>query len=551
MKNPVALLYSPRTCRADAARSARYACHDDGEWLQGLHAGLEVAGLTALLRRFSWKHDLVSAEDTAALAGYRVYIVADAAELEVEARLFLQREVIDRPGRWLILTGRHPLAGEWGEVPAPQRAAGVLTLDGLPLLAAGFFHCRVETEGGRRRVKLDDGTPFDLAVRRGNVLWLPHQGCAFLGALAQMHLCGWEYSRDPFFADSLAGLLHETMRGVLQEALPLRLSVLGPEPALFLLRHDTDGSRDTTFADLEEAEGLPATFAVLAEENTRFWCERLRSSPCLSAAFHYTSYDLDADQRVHPGRHHLSAAGLQRQFRRAAELGIPTVLGLKQYNFFFYPETVAAFDHLQRAVPRLKGLGSLSTMTCVHYGRVRECPWPLTASTFWFPHRYRLQQADIQREIPLWEMPHLMEPAPALIDACLRHVRRLPGAVLGFGFHPAHTRSGIVENGVEIVPPGGNLPAFRHLLAEARAAGIPFVAKEALYDRLNHWQAVALEIDTAAGRLRLDNPLAEAVDLYLHADPALALADPGLRLLAPGLYAVHLPPAARMEISWT
>jgi hypothetical protein len=265
-----------------------------------------------------------------------------------------------------------------------------------------------------------------------------------------------------------------------------------------VFRHDVDSSRDTGYLELEEQAKIPATYAVLRDDNTTFWVNELAIRPPIECAFHYNTIKKEhIFQRLYahftgsryayrPAKNELVGKGLwdQVQLAKNAKIGIATLH--RHGSFLLYPEWIDALDYVFQKEPEVLGAASLFRSNLLRWGTDRVdgvtgtfVHFPDAQFPLWFP--FKLAHAGYQgRPLRGWESTHIMEPEPDLFEQMLQHALDLPlpHFVFTVGFHPAHAhRQTFTERGC--------ITWFKEILAIVSNIGGDFQSLRGIYQKLS------------------------------------------------------------------
>ncbi len=235
-----------------------------------------------------------------------------------------------------------------------------------------------------------------------------------------------------------------------------------------IFRHDVDSSRDTGYLELEDQNKLPATYAVLRDDNTNFWVSKMAGNPSIECAFHYNTIKREhIVQRLctrftgrryayHPAKKEIVGKGLwdQVQLAKKDKIGITTLH--RHGPFLLYPEWIDALDYVFQNEPEVLGASSLFRSNLLKWGTDRVdgvtgtfVHFPDIQFPLWFP--FKLAHAGYRgRPLRGWESTHIMEPEPDLFARMLKYALELPlpHFIFTVGFHPAHAhRPTFTENG--------------------------------------------------------------------------------------------------------
>lgn len=537
MQQNIAIIYSPSTYRqyvaeATAERQTYTFRGARGEttWLKGHYAYLAVNGAESFLRRMGIKYDIVP-DDTLTehtLDPYHTILIPDAANLQNHARF---AKWLDGSGRQLIVFGRTNLPADilgstFEAYAAFSNPTGMQVGGKSTLLTPSAYAVRLAQPLPRSEVIAQFGEYTDpyipiftpgkhpAVLKYGRTLSFAHSVFEFIGAALQGHT-SIESVRHFYpaflFTDALLCTIRDLLLAHAPQLFQLRIKPWGAHDRVLVLRHDVDFSDDPTYIEQEIAERIPATYALLLDEYLDTWLRTLRNQEQIEISFHYSSAQPDslltrAKTRLarlrgdvhwgaaHPGKRLMSRDGLLEQIREAEARGIRCETAHRHENFFFYPETVDAMQHLYEHKKDVLGLGSMFRWECYQYGKPFSVEHPETAVPFWFP--FKLHTASTVRHAPLrgWDSTQLMEPNPMETYAVLHS--NLENGVFTLGFHPKHARS-------REFTPQGNLTWFRAALEAAKRTGCAIMTCAQVYEHLTALEA--LKVNRTGNTLTLHN----------------------------------------------
>lgn len=366
------------------------------------------------------------------------------------------------------------------------------------------YHGRIAAVHGERQsptraiiTALDDAPAI---VRFGNLWYLNGNPFAALQSWmqGQEDLEPWMAWRHRlFWLDEFSGYLCRTLRS--HRLLPERQSGLaGLGETTLVLKHDLDYSRDTTYLDLENQEGVAGVHPILQDSNTDFWVEKLKSHPAHESAFHYNTarYSrlieaarlklLGKPKRpMRPDRKGIQGVGLLNQVKWARKNGVGIETLHRHAFFLLYPELVGALDTVYNELPEVLGSSSFFRAQVLRWGvdvtdgmRGTYGSFPDPQFPCWFP--YRLAHAgDGGRMLRGWESTCMMELEPALVEQMLNHsIPDLPQRVIVLNYHPAHARSATFAR-------DGCADWVREVLAICRRRGVEVRTLAEVYKRLD------------------------------------------------------------------
>ena len=305
-----------------------------------------------------------------------------------------------------------------------------------------------------------------------NVAYLNANPFTALQAWLQGQECTqrWLRWRDPlFWIDEMVAGLHRVLK---RAGVPWRnIGRSAPWPSsgtTVCIRHDLDSSRDTSYLEENHRRGIPATHAVLRDQNTAYWLNRLHRVPLQQTSFHYNTVAVSLRTRLSqrlshrlpgfmsaprripiatPSRAELSAGGLAIQLDWAKRNGVPVETVCRHFSFVLYPEIIAELDHAAKRHPELIGDSTFFRGQFHRWGAngvdgMRGTISVETGTPFslWYPYRIA-HAADGGRLLPIWELTCVIEPDIEVVEHLLRHrIPELPDRVISLCFHPAHAQ---------------------------------------------------------------------------------------------------------------
>jgi hypothetical protein len=255
-------------------------------------------------------------------------------------------------------------------------------------------------------------------------------------------------------------------------------------PNVLVLRHDTDSSDDTTYAEYEYRNGIAATYAILPDKNFEKWRRNLAGVPGMELSYHYNSVRSGILSRaLKPSQRDITGTGIDAQVNVAKKMGLECGTIHKHGNAFYYPETVDAMDFAYKKHPLL-GMGSMSRWHMIGYGgdsdyTVRQ---PGVGASLWFPYHLWLATTEEWRPLRGWDMPMLIEPDPVMVDRVFENAKKLPGGVYMLGYHPAHARDDVFVR-------DGCFPWFEYTVRRAQDEGWLIASYCDVLVRLNEWES--------------------------------------------------------------
>lgn len=390
-------------------------------WIAG-EAYLAVNGLASVLRRIGVRFDILEEGDCASgdLMGYRTIFCPNACKL-TDGAISGLFEWLKGPRRRLVVSGH-----------SNMRIARLERFGKIVHIASTMFEQIGEILQGHSSVE---------------------------------HIRLWMGDRTDFYVDEMAYHIKSLLlsRGCELET----ASPWGEYDNVLVLRHDTDFSRDCSYLEYEVANGIPATYAVLADRNRRFHLSNIRPHSFLEVAYHYTS----VKRGVKPDKKGITGVGLAAQAEKGSRnYGIPCVTLHKHGNAFYYPETVEAIDYVYEKYHRAIGMGTMFRFNNMRYSGDRAMSnsytvkHPDVSVPFWFPFHMVMPTVERHKVLRGWDCTHFIEPSPGQLDMMFKNAERLPYGVYMVGYHPAHARA-------DTFNPGGNYKWFLYAVEGARKRG--------------------------------------------------------------------------------
>lgn len=507
-------------------------------WLKGDQAYLAPHGLAALLRRCCIKFDFLSEDECArpdVLDQYDTVFAANAAHLADAAVAALcpwvggdRRLVVSGPTNldpgllgltsYGCRTAEGYLGLGWAGEPyltgPPGYRTGVCAASLRARAVAPAFEYPADISPARTAPARPCG---EAVVATANTLYFAHPVFEYFGGLLNGQLdlgpvLAWGFRHK--YLDRLGWVLAEILKGNgLRRLWDVRLKPFGAARGAVVLRHDVDGSDDTTYLDYEARHGIPATYAVLVDANRETWLRAVAAVPHLEAAFHFETQH--ASDPARPAPRKVSRRGLNRQFAAAAgRYRIPAATGHRHYCHFLYPETIDAARFLYDRRKDLLGLGTRFRCTTYRYGCRRPgapqapaLPHPETQVPFWFPFRLVWSTTSGTEALRGWDVTSAIEPDPETTDAILCQDGFLDHGVYTLGFHPAHCHG-------KSFRPQGNWEWFLHAIERARLEGYHLATCQWIYEAMHSHESVKVRRD--GNRVTVFNPAhSSAADLFL------------------------------------
>ncbi|MBI3988699.1 MAG: hypothetical protein HY347_03685 [candidate division NC10 bacterium] len=498
-------------------------------WLQGEHAYLAVNGLASLLRRLAVQFDLLQEEEVSVetCEDYDLIFIPNAKHLEERTVKILQ-EVSEGKTK-LVISGvtnlPDQLLGVQGKIPYVPR--GFIGLKGLPAFwtepclvsPPNYTLYRAKAAPGSKGLATlqelqnpDDPKAMstheldgDGIILSDRALFLPFPIFEFIGGLLQGHLDlepvrGLLGDAGNFYLDRMAFLLMELVSRYGWEGFgQVRIRPWGDHDHVLVLRHDTDSSRETAYLDFEKAQRVPATYAILLDENGDFWLKETAEDPLIERAFHFPSnrisrfFGLLPSRSFRPDKRAITGWGLTDQVKRARErFRVPFLTAHRHGGFLYYPETIEAMDHLYEHVPDLLGLGTMFRFTCLRYSASRgshrsriTVRHPDVGVPLWFPFKLQVSTLERSRTLRGWDSSAFMEPDPPMTDLIFANAGLLPHGAYTMIFHPAHAKG-------EAFRAGGNYEWFLYAVEKVMREGWWVAPAAAVYQRLNEWEELRL-----------------------------------------------------------
>ena len=225
----------------------------------------------------------------------------------------------------------------------------------------------------------------------------------------------------------------------------------------------------------------------------------------------------------------------------------------KHWRYFYYPETVEAMDYLYDSLPETIGMGTMFRFNNLKYANNKSSAesyivqHPDVSVPFWFPFKMVVTTTDQHKPLRGWDITHLMEPDPSLIDLVFENSAGLPGGVYMLGFHPAHARRPTFN-------PGGNYAWFLYAVNGAKKRGWWIVNYKTVCRRLNDWENLNFRI-VEDGLIALENPTdSEIYDVVIGcgkgAIKSLAGKNNGITFSNTRLNIASIKPQSTMEIRY-
>lgn len=239
-------------------------------------------------------------------------------------------------------------------------------------------------------------------------------------------------------------------------------------PISIVFRHDVDSSRDTSYLEIEKHSGIPATYPILKDRNTKFWVSKISETSNIECAFHYNTIKNESKllkiirflgKRApiyRPAINQIKGKGLWHQvlWAKKNKIGIETLH--RHAAFLIYPEWIDSLDYIFEKEPEVLGSSSLFRSNLLRWGvdrvdsvRGTTVYFPNIQFPLWFP--FKLSHAGYEgRPLRGWETTHIMEIEPEVFKQLIEHAYNLkfPNYVFILGFHPAHaTKSTFTPNG--------------------------------------------------------------------------------------------------------
>jgi len=269
------------------------------------------------------------------------------------------------------------------------------------------------------------------------------------------------------------------------------------EKTIVVLRHDLDGSRDTSYLEIEEHLGIPATHAILKDRNTHFWVKRLEGITSHESAFHYNTCKSDRlrsklysmlgrrPPSAKPARRQVVEKGLWRQVAWAKRNKIDVSTIHRHSSFLLYPEWIDAMDYVHENFQGVLGSSSLFRSRLLRWG-VDSIDgmdgvmghFPDAQFPYWYP--FKLAHAgDGGRPLKGWETTCVMETEPEFFRQILdHHIPGMPGKVIMLCYHPAHANRPIFTK-------RGSREWFREIVDTIRSADCKVMTLKDVYCRMN------------------------------------------------------------------
>lgn len=244
-------------------------------------------------------------------------------------------------------------------------------------------------------------------------------------------------------------------------------------PTTICFRHDNDDSTDDTFAQMESQQEIPATYALLDDENLADWKQIAAANPLHEYTLHYPTiapkYQLGKfvgfavsktpfhgllSKRI-TGADALGEGKLIRYVENAQSNGLETSTLHRHFSYLPYPEIVDAIDGVYASAQGVIATSSFFRGSVYRWG-ARHVDgelstvgqWPDAQFPFWMPFKLA-HSARRGKILDGWECTLLMESEPGFFEQITqtRH-RHLPHKFMMFCYHPSNTKSSsIAEEG--------------------------------------------------------------------------------------------------------
>ena len=517
-------------------------------WLKGEYAYLAVNGLANFLRRLGIKFDIVQEKDLShCIDSYHTIFIPNAEMLSRDAMNAIKRWHA-RDDHFLIVSGKTNLpAGIFGAetftpyipngyitwtshetiTPSRQRKKTPLTIIGQrgytlyqtkikekhgenqrPVQKTSLIGTLYEVEKGESKNPSGKQRVEAAILCTAKSLYLPVQTFEFLGGLLQGHLSFEDVRKwhtEHFFIDDLCMGIKEILQRAHPRLFAMQLRPFGKYGRAVVLRHDTDLAFNTEFLEFEVQEHIPATYALLLDENKERWIKATQGKKGIETCFHY--YTCMREHRFQEklrnfianrllgkktvlriDRKAISGTGLYKQIAEAEQQDIRAKTAQRHAKFFLYPETIDAMNYLYNHDKAIVGLGSMFRFVNYQYGRYAyTVEHPQVSVPFWFPLRMMMAAQECHAMLRGWDSCHLLEPEPKTIDHVLGHTV-LENAVFTFGFHPRHVVSGEFNPGSR----RGTWDWFMYVITEARKVGCMFLNCAQLYQRMEELEHLCI-----------------------------------------------------------
>ncbi len=315
----------------------------------------------------------------------------------------------------------------------------------------------------------------------------------------QEDLSPWlEWRHRLFWLDEYASYLLQKMKKLnLIPAEEKRIS--GLADITVVLRHDLDYSRDTTYLEMENEYSLTGVHAILKDNNTSFWVEKLASAKGHEVAFHFNtgSYSrvIEAIRNIifklpiRPllaDRKAICGKGLLKQVKWARKNGIGTQTLHRHLAFIIYPELVEALDHVYQNEKNVLGGSNFFRGQILRWGietpdgtRGTYGTHPDPQFPYWFPFHLS-NAADNGRMLSGWEGTSMMELEPEFFEQMLNHkTTGFPQKIIVLNYHPAHAKG-------ETFTRGGSAKSFKIILDLCKKNNIEVKTLAQVYKTLNN-----------------------------------------------------------------
>jgi hypothetical protein len=504
-------------------------------WLKGEYAYLAPNGAASLMRRLCIKFRWITDEDLMEqknLGCYHTLIMPHAVALPPQAHKILA-DWVDQGGH-LFATGQTDLPEEllglselrWyqpeGYAAIHYREYNIIAscrgyTVGIcqPDSEAQVLASAYEVINPQEEIDGKGSHPLGPAVIRHNhVLYVSLPLFETFGAMLQGHvnfedIRGWGPRYK--YLDWLGRFVKEILEDSDWRHLwRIRVKPWGRYRGVVVLRHDVDESSDMTYLDFERQNQIPATYAILDDKHRRQWLNAVAAHPTAEAAYHFSTGPGKATLfNILLGRSREDTATIKKktsgkelwkQVKNARDrLGIPIVTSQRHNSYFYYPEVVDAMNYLYERESEVLGLGTMFRFTNIMFGGQEKengstyvVQHPDTSVPFWFPFKLWYSSNNDHRALRGWDITHVIEPEPWLIEHLLNQEGYLEEGVYTLGFHPAHCWGRSFRQ-------GGNWDWFKYALELGRSQGYLFTTCKEVFEGITQWEHIDFGLGVSEG----------------------------------------------------
>ena len=436
-------------------------------WLKDEYAYLAPTTASALLNRFSLRHDLLTETQLrGVIDSYHTLFVPNAAGLENETIEALGTAV-DSGTLQLVVTGKSNLPDDLLGLDASE----TIVPDGYTGWRwnqesrfsdreawADYYVSGGKGQKSRKLVAKSDSRVLarlwqlggdlsssdtaskqeigDAVIVTDRTLCVANSIFEFLGGVLQAHLNvedirNWQ--NPVHWGDTLAFFLWEILSQWNPKFLSNRLKPFGSHKGAFSLRHDVDQSTDLSMVEYQAANLVPATHDVLdpviaddstTEEQAELWVREVRKYPFLEIGLHNDSLAGD------PPRYLVGTGFLDHVRETEERLGFTVYTCGRHGGGHVHPETLDAMDYLLEHAPEVLGTCTFCFYDMVEYGEhtyVTDGSMTVSSSGFWFPYHPVITSVEEHKALRGWDRTHEYDCDYDLIDVILgAHHSRIP-----------------------------------------------------------------------------------------------------------------------------